>query len=209
MALSFADRSQMKNQAEHVSDEDAFESAAVLAAELISYARLSLKLDSERTDLTVRDCLEFAIKNGIPKAEDWPLLGSTVKKPPPSYKPALVSMKGKVVEHEELGEARESLKYQAVEAKLHVFSPQIELQQDAIYFGASGEAAKYVGLREGIIVAVEKIYGKSIATVKVWYKKQFITVKVPLSSGFASEDIELHYYLLTFGVPCLSREILS
>ncbi|CAA7035594.1 unnamed protein product [Microthlaspi erraticum] len=204
---------------EYDPEHDASESAAVVAAELISYARLAKKLDSVRTEysarylldniachqcLTVSKCLDFALKNGIPKAEDWPRLGSTATKPPPSYKPDLVSMKGEVVEPEYLDEALELLKYQAVGAKLHVFTPHIELQQEAIYCGPSGEPAKYVGLRDGIIVAVEKIYGKSIATVKVWYKKQFVIVKVALSRGFFSEDIELTLLLVDFCVPRLS-----
>ncbi|XP_010442215.1 PREDICTED: uncharacterized protein LOC104725285 [Camelina sativa] len=131
----------VNDQEEH--DESA--SAAIVAADLISSARLALKLDSVHTEysaqylvdnagshgrkLTVKDCLECALNKGIPKAEDWPHLGS-VSKPPSSYKPALVSMKGQVIEPKDIEEARDLLVHQPVGAKLHVFSPHLELQQD-------------------------------------------------------------------------------
>jgi len=130
-------------------DESA--SAAIVAVELISSARLALKLDSVRTEysaqylvdkagsrnlrrrrkLTVKDCLNFALKKGgIPRAEDWPPLGSE-SKTPSSYEPALVSMKGEVIEPKDMDEVPELLVHQsAVGAKLHVFTPHIELQQD-------------------------------------------------------------------------------
>ncbi|CAA7051253.1 unnamed protein product [Microthlaspi erraticum] len=194
-------------------DHDETESAAIVAAELISSARHAAKLDSERTEysarylvdnaagqnLTVRKCLEFALKNGIPKAEDWPLL-----KPPPSYKPDLVSLRGEVVEHEDLEEVHALLKHQTVGAKLHVF------QQNAIYCGSSGETAKYVGLRDGIVEGVEKFKGKSVARVKVWYKKKFITVKVALSRVFYDPwELGLRFCLLTFLSHAYPSEILS
>jgi len=51
--------------------------------------------------------------------------------PPSSYVPALVSMKGEVIEPKNMDEVRELLVHQlAVGAKLHVFTPHIELQQD-------------------------------------------------------------------------------
>ncbi|CAA7053567.1 unnamed protein product [Microthlaspi erraticum] len=202
-------------------EHDASESATVVAAELISSTRLALKLDSERTEyssrylldnaasrsnLTVKKCLEFAIKNGIPKAEDWPLLGSMVKKPPPSYKPDLVFTKGDVFETKDLDQVRELMKYHPVGAKLHVFSPHIELQQDAIYCASSGEPARYVGLRDGVIVGVEKFKGKSMAKVKLWYKKKFVFVKVALSRMFFDESrgIGPTLLLVDFCVPLLS-----
>ncbi|XP_010471249.2 PREDICTED: uncharacterized protein LOC104751067 [Camelina sativa] len=167
--------------------------------EIVNDQEHALKLDSVHTEysaqylvdnagshghkLTVKGCLEFALYKGIPKAEDWPHLGS-VSKPPSSYKPALVSMKGQVIEPKDIEEARDLLVHQPVGAKLHVFSPHLELQQDGIYCGSSGEPASYVGLRDGIILGVEKIYGKSIATVKVWYKRKFIILKVALSRMF-------------------------
>ncbi|EOA37047.1 hypothetical protein CARUB_v10010150mg [Capsella rubella] len=209
-------------------EHDESASAAIVAAELISSARLAQKLDSVHTEysaqylvdntgspgikLTVKDCLEFALNKGIPKAEDWPQLRSESKPPSSSYKPALVSMKGQVIEPKNFEEARDFLVNQLVGAKLHVFSPHIELQQDAIYCGSSGEATSYVGLRDGIILGVEKIQGKSMAIVKVWYKKKFTVLKVALSRMFLCqypaaaglEDIGLTFLLVDFCVPRLS-----
>ncbi|KAL9308975.1 unnamed protein product [Arabidopsis thaliana] len=217
-------------------DYDESASAAVVALDLISSARFALKLDSVYTEysakyvvdnaagshsgrkLTVKDCLEFALnKGGIPKAEDWPRLGSVIT-PPSSYKPDLVSMKGQVIEPQTIEEACDMVVDQPVGAKLHVFKPHIELQQDAsaitgIYCGTSGEPASYVGLRDAIIVGVEKIQGKSIGTVKVWYKKKFIFLKVAMSRWFQlySPDgthtgIKRTDYLVDFCVPRLSMD---
>ncbi|CAA7053569.1 unnamed protein product [Microthlaspi erraticum] len=192
-----------ESETEYDQEHDASESAAVVAAELISSARLSLKLDTVRTEyssryfldnaasrsnLTVKKCIEFAIKNGIPKAEDWPVLGSN--------KPALVFMKGEVIETKYLEDVRELMKFHPVGAKLHVFSPHIELQQDAIYCASSGEPARYVGLRDGVIVGVEKFKGKSMAKVKLWYKKKFVFVKVALSRMFFDESLGIGPSLL-------------
>ncbi|KAL1191006.1 Protein HEAT-INDUCED TAS1 TARGET 5 [Cardamine amara subsp. amara] len=217
MAFTFGTQTEIENDQEH--DESA--SAAVVAVDLISSARLSLKLDSVYTEysaqylvdnsgspglkLTVKNCLEFALNKGIPKADDWPHLGS-VSKPPSSYKPALVSMKGQVIEAEDLEEVCDLLVHQPVGAKLHVFTPQIELQQRGIYCGPSGEPGRYVGLRDGIIVGVEKIQGKSIATVKIWHKKKFTFFKVALSRMFvlSSLGIEPTGLLVDFCVPRLS-----
>ncbi|CAH8255453.1 unnamed protein product [Arabidopsis lyrata] len=224
MASTIVGRADIDFDQEH--DESA--SAAIVAVNLISSARLALKLDSVHNEysapylvdkaggsnnrkLTVKDCLTFALKKGgIPKAEDWIPLGSE-SKPPPSYKPALVSMKGKVIEPKDMEEVRELLVHQPVGAKLHVFTPHIELQQDAIYCGPSGEPGSYVGLRDGIIVGTEKFQGKPMATVKVWYKK-FRFLKVALSrmfvhynQGIAIEpDVGPTLLLLDFCVPRLS-----
>ncbi|VVB10765.1 unnamed protein product [Arabis nemorensis] len=172
-------------------EHDSSVSAAIVAVDLISSTRLAHKLDSAYTEysaqylvdnalpkrknrqggtdlkLTVKDCLEFALKKGIPKAEDWPHLGSVLK-PPSSYKPALVSMKGDVIEAKTTNEAWHLSKDQPVAAKLHVFSPQIDLVGEGVYCGPSGEDSGYVGLRDCIIVQEDKIMGKAIATVKVW-----------------------------------------
>ncbi|CAA7028795.1 unnamed protein product [Microthlaspi erraticum] len=206
---------------EHDHEHDESVSAAVVAADLISSTRLALKLDSVHTEysaqyfldkvavagqsLTVKECLEFAFKNGIPKAEDWPLLGSGVK-PSPSHKPALVSMRGKVDEADNFEQVREVLKDQPVGARMHVYTPHIDLQQDGIYCGPSGEAAKFVGLRDVIVLKVEKIYGKSIATVKVWYKKKFVVVKVAVSRMlyFSHLGIGPAGLLVDFCIPRLS-----
>ncbi|KAG7657173.1 hypothetical protein ISN44_As01g042560 [Arabidopsis suecica] len=151
------------------------------------------------------DCLTFALKKGgIPRAEDWPPLGSE-SKTPSSYEPALVSMKGEVIEPKDMDEVRELLVHQsAVGAKLHVFTPHIELQQDAIYCASSGEYARYVGLRDGIVVGTEKIQGKSMAIVKVWYKKKFVVVKVALSRMFYLAGVGPSVLLVDFCVPRLS-----
>ncbi|XP_010462002.1 PREDICTED: uncharacterized protein LOC104742682 isoform X3 [Camelina sativa] len=223
MAFQFGYEPEIETDHEH--DESA--SAAIVAAELISSARLALKLDtvhteysaqylvdnapsSRRRKLTVKGCLEFALKKGIPKAEDWPQLGS-VSKPSSSYKPPLVSMKGQVIEPKNMDQVRDLLLHQPVGAKLHVFSPHVELQQDGIYCGSSGEPATYVGLRDGIVLKVEKIYGKSIATVKIWYKQKFIFLKVALSRMFfhngrrpGMPDIGPTVLLVDFCVPRLS-----
>ncbi|VVB04901.1 unnamed protein product [Arabis nemorensis] len=207
-------------------DHDASVSAAIVAVDLISSARLSLKLDTVYTEysaqylvdnarsrqqrrqdlkLTVKDCLKFVLNKGIPKAEDWPHLGS-VSKPPSSYKPALVSMKGQVIETRNVEEARDWLMHQPVGAKLHVFSPHIDLQQDAIYCGSSGEPSGYVGLRDGIIVEEQMIGGKSIAIVKLWYKNSFRFVNVAMSRMFAdyARGIEPTTLLADYCVPRLS-----
>ncbi|XP_010501962.1 PREDICTED: uncharacterized protein LOC104779303 [Camelina sativa] len=182
-------------------------SAAIVAADLISSTRLKLKLDSVHTEysaqylvdnaagshghkLTVKGCLEFALKNGIPKAEDWPQLGS-VSKPPSSYKPALVTMKGKVVVPKNLEEVVDMLDlvvHQPLGAKLHVLNPHLELQ--GIYCGPTGEPASYVGLRDGIILGVEKIQGKDIATVKIWHKQKFTILKVAMSRWFVQQSLD-------------------
>uniref|UniRef100_A0A1J3EAI3 Uncharacterized protein n=2 Tax=Noccaea caerulescens TaxID=107243 RepID=A0A1J3EAI3_NOCCA len=219
--MKFSSGSDKKFDYEFDEEHDESVSAAVVAVELISSARLSRNLDSVRTEysarylldnnaaspnLTVRACLEFAIKNGLPKAEDWPLLGSSDKQPPPSYKPPLVTMKGEVVEPDDMDEARELLKHQSVGAKVHIFSPHVELQQGAIYCGSSGEPATYMGLRDGIITGVEKFKGKSIAVVKVWYKKKFIFLKVAMSRMFYDGylDIGPTILLVNFCAPRLS-----
>ncbi|KAL1221781.1 Protein HEAT-INDUCED TAS1 TARGET 5 [Cardamine amara subsp. amara] len=220
IAFTFGGYTEIENDQEH--DESA--SAAIVAVDLLSSARLALKLDSVYTEysaqylldnagshglkLTVKDCLQFALNKGLPKADDWPHLGS-MSKPPSSYKPALVSMKGQVIEPKDLEEACDLLVHQPVGAKLHVFSPQIELQQNGIYCGPSGEPGSYVGLRDGIIVRVEKIQGKSIATVKIWYKNKFTFFKVALSRMFGyslgiGTDVELTGLLVDFCVPRLS-----
>ncbi|KAL1215332.1 Protein HEAT-INDUCED TAS1 TARGET 5 [Cardamine amara subsp. amara] len=190
-------------------------SAAMVAVDLLSSARFALKLDSVYTkysaqylvdkakysQVSVKDCLELALKKGIPKAQDWP-----VSNPSSSYKPALVSMKGQVIEPKDMEEVCDFLIHQPVGAKLHVFSPHIDLQQNGIYCGSSGEPASYVGLRDGIIVGVEKIQGKSIATVKIWYKNKFRFLKVALSRMFSnhSRGTGPTFLLVDFCVPRLS-----
>ncbi|KAL9830981.1 hypothetical protein AtNW77_Chr3g0195891 [Arabidopsis thaliana] len=206
---------------------DKVSSAALVVVDLISSTRLALKLDSAYTEysaqylvdhvvasshrlkLTVKNYIAFALNNGgIPKAEDWPQFGS-VSKPLSSYKPALVLMKGQVIEPKNIEEVRDLLVHQLVGAKLHVFSPRN---------GPSGEPASYVGLRDGIIVKVEKIQRKTIGTVKIWYKKKFVFLKVAMARRFArfsqpqdigpgtQPDFGPSLLLVDFCVPRLSME---
>ncbi|CAD5314921.1 unnamed protein product [Arabidopsis thaliana] len=178
------------------------------ALDLISSARFALKLDSVYTEYSAK----YVVDNAGGSHKDWPRLGSVIT-PPSSYKPDLVSMKGQVIEPKTIEEACDMVVDQPVGAKLHVFKPHIELQQDGIYCGTSGEPASYVGLRDAIIIGVEKIQGKSIGTVKVWYKKKFIFLKVAMSRWFQlySPDgthtgIKRTDYLVDFCVPCLSMD---
>ncbi|KFK24575.1 hypothetical protein AALP_AAs45078U000200 [Arabis alpina] len=115
-------------------------------------------------------------------------------------------MKGKVIEATNVQEAYDLLEDQPVGAKLHVFRPQLDLdlQHDGIYCGGSGEVCCYVGLRDGIIVGVEKIQGKSIATVKLWYKNEFRFVKVAMSRMFRRRNIQPTILLVDFCVPPFS-----
>lgn len=69
---------------------------------------------------------------------------------------------------------------------------------------SSGEYARYVGLRDGIVVGTEKIQGKSMAIVKVWYKKKFVVVKVALSRMFYLAGVGPSVLLVDFCVPRLS-----
>ncbi|XP_010441643.1 PREDICTED: uncharacterized protein LOC104724791 [Camelina sativa] len=209
-------------------DYDASEHAAVVAVNLISSARVILKLDSAYTEysaqylvdnagkedvqgesftienvlrymeehvqtkmedrqreidqesrqLTVKDCLECAFKNGLPRREHWGHLGCTFKAPPFGCHFPRVPMKGEVIEAENLDEAVKLLMEQPVGARLHVFSPEIESVGEGIYEGTSGDGTRYVGLRDVMIVAVKMIEGDLVVTVKLCYKKKTSFVKV-------------------------------
>ncbi|XP_010447760.1 PREDICTED: uncharacterized protein LOC104730305 [Camelina sativa] len=183
-------------------DYDASQSAALVAAELISCARLKVKLDTEltrysaqflvdnacpkkedgqRSVLTVKDALAFALKEGIPKEGLWPRLGCLVP-PPPSSASLIprVSLKGIVAEGNDLlGLVNLLLQGQPVGGKMHVWSPEIDSYVNET--APPGYESRYVGLRDVIIVAVEMVEEEILATVKIWYKKKTALIKVSFS----------------------------
>lgn len=149
--------------------------AAMVAVNLLSSARVILKLDNAYTEysaqylvdnacpkkeagqgemdhdcskLTAKDCLEFVLKEGIPKGEEWPHLGCMFK-PPSSYNPARLSMKGEVIEPKNLDEALKFFRQQPIGAGLHVFSPELD---DHV-----GEEVKCCNLK---ILKISDIYDK-------------------------------------------------
>ncbi|CAH2077555.1 unnamed protein product [Thlaspi arvense] len=254
----------MNAQEEH----DASERAAIVAANLISSARVILKLDSEfteysaqflvdnagpkkeemdqqpvtvkdcvdylrdisrpkeetgqgetvqpRPELTVKDCIECALKLGMPRMEHWGHLGCVFKVPPFAFlMPRIPPMKGEVVEAKKLEEAFELLRQQPVGAKLHVFSPQIDRVGEGVYDGPAGggRGTHYVGLRDVIIVSVEKADGDAVAVVKICYKKKTSFMKVSLcrmfvalpSAGQESKVTEPTGLLVDFIIPRLSK----
>ncbi|CAA7022871.1 unnamed protein product [Microthlaspi erraticum] len=165
-----------------------------------------------RRELTVKDCLECAFREGIPRQEHWGHLGCVFKVPPFASLIPRVPMKGEVIEAKELEEAFELLGKQPVGAKLHVFSPQIDSVGEGVYDGP-GEGTSYVGLRDVIICSVEKFKGDSIANVKICYKKKTSFMKVSLTRMFAklssdgdeSQGIMPTGLLVDFIIPRLSK----
>ncbi|XP_019097293.1 PREDICTED: uncharacterized protein LOC104772124 [Camelina sativa] len=123
-------------------DYDASQSAALVAADLISTTRDILKLDTEYTiysaqflvdnacpkkedgqscELTVKDALTFALKQGLSKQVVWAPLGCVSKVVTPfACQIPLVPMKGEVLEATYWEEALELLMQQPVGARLHV-----------------------------------------------------------------------------------------
>ncbi|KAH0894873.1 hypothetical protein HID58_057302, partial [Brassica napus] len=218
-------------------EDDSAERAATVAANLISSARLILKLDSEFTEyspqflvdnalvvkepvqgpprstfttedclehlvdvaspktdaeleemekrrckITVKDCLECAFKEGIPRREHWAHLGCVSKVPPYASLMPRVPVKGEVIEVKKLEDALELLKHGPIGAKLHVFSPDIDrVGEDGVYQGMAGAETRYVGLRDVIIGGVDKVNGVDVATVKICYKKRTSLMKVALN----------------------------
>ncbi|KAL9279840.1 hypothetical protein AtEden1_Chr5g0101521 [Arabidopsis thaliana] len=232
-------------------DYDASQHAAMVAVNLISSARLILKLDTVYTEysaqylvdnagkeddqgemdepssqftienlhqymqpLTVKDCLECAFKKGLPRREHWAHVGCTFKAPPFACHIPRVPMKGEVIETKSLDEAFKLLIKQPVGARLHVFSPDLDNVGEGVYEGLSSLSSKesrYVGLRDVIIVAVNKSEGKTVATVKICYKKKTSFVKVCLSRMFVqlgggeeSQVKEPTGLLVDFCIPRLS-----
>ncbi|OAO95177.1 hypothetical protein AXX17_AT5G17800 [Arabidopsis thaliana] len=223
-------------------DYDASQHAAMVAVNLISSARLILKLDTVYTEysaqylvdnagkeddqgemdepssqeqpLTVKDCLECAFKKGLPRSEQWAHVGCPFKAPPFACQIPRVPMKGEVIETKSLDEAFKLLIKQPVGARLHVFSPELDNVGEGFYEGLSSQSSKesrYVGLRDVIIVAVDKSEGKTVATVKICYKKKTSFVKVlvsrmfvQLGGGEESQVKETAGLLVDFCIPRLS-----
>jgi hypothetical protein len=123
-------------------------------------------------------------------------------------------MKGEVIETKSLDEAFKLLIKQPVGARLHVFSPELDNVGEGFYEGLSSQSSKesrYVGLRDVIIVAVDKSEGKTVATVKICYKKKTSFVKVlvsrmfvQLGGGEESQVKEPAGLLVDFCIPRLS-----
>ncbi|CAH2066402.1 unnamed protein product [Thlaspi arvense] len=80
------------------------------------------EFDQRRRMLTLKDCLDCAFKDGLPKR-----MGCVHKPPPFASLIPRVPMIGRVIEAKTLEEAFNLLKQQPVETKLHVFSPEIDL----------------------------------------------------------------------------------
>uniref|UniRef100_A0A1J3CSY9 Uncharacterized protein n=1 Tax=Noccaea caerulescens TaxID=107243 RepID=A0A1J3CSY9_NOCCA len=222
-------------------DYDESQSAAIVAANLISSARCVLELDSEFTELsaqflvdnaspeqesgqgrrklTVKDCLEIAFKEGIPKLEHWAHLGCIFKPPGIASFIPRVPVKGEVVEAKKLEEGLTLLNQfqQPIGAKLHVFSPQLDrLGDKEIYDGPAGPGGaetRYVGLRDVIICYAKRFKGTTVAKVKICYKKKTSFIKVSLErmflqvpkNGDESQVIEPTLLLVDFCIPRLSK----
>ncbi|RID50687.1 hypothetical protein BRARA_H01395, partial [Brassica rapa] len=157
---------------------------------------------------------ECAFKEGIPRREHWAHLGCVSKVPPYASLIPRVPVKGEVIEAKTLEDAFKLLQHGPVGAKLHVFSPEIDLVgEDGVYDGPSGGGTSYVGLRDVILVAVDKINGEAVGTVKICYKKNTSFINVSLSRMFTtlahhgddSQTIAPTGLLVDFIVPRLSK----
>ncbi|KAL1197181.1 Protein HEAT-INDUCED TAS1 TARGET 1 [Cardamine amara subsp. amara] len=170
------------------------------------------EIDQQRRELTVKDCLEFAFKKGLPRRQHWAHVGCTFKAPPFACQIPRVPMKGQVIEATNLSEALKLVMQQPVGARLHVFSPEFDRVGEGIYGGPSGnDGSRYVGLRDVVIVAVKPIEGKTVVTVQIVYKKKTSFVKVsvrnmilPLNGDDESQVIEPTCLLVDFCIPRLS-----
>ncbi|XP_010447810.1 PREDICTED: uncharacterized protein LOC104730347 [Camelina sativa] len=138
----------------------------------------------QRPDVTVKECLQFAFKKGLPRREHWAHLGCVSKVPPFACQIPRVPMNGEVMEATNWDEALELAMQQPVGARLHVFSPEFDrrLGEKGIYDGPSGKGTRYVGLRDVIVVEAARINGKDVATVQICYKKKTYFVKVAVKS---------------------------
>ncbi|XP_006412791.2 protein HEAT-INDUCED TAS1 TARGET 4 [Eutrema salsugineum] len=189
--------------------------------ECIEYLEYIVRLEEEpgqgeanqqRPELTVKDCLECAFKKGMPKAEHWGHVGCVFKVPKFAAAIPRVPMKGQVIEAKTFEDAFKLLVKQPVGAKLHVFSPEIELVgEDGVYEGPSVAGTRYLGLRDVIWIAVEE----KVATVRICYKKETLDVKVSLDrmllalpgdgDGEETQLTEPTGLLVDFIVPRLSK----
>ncbi|CAN6827156.1 unnamed protein product [Brassica oleracea] len=172
------------------------------------------KQQQRRSKITVKDCLECAFKEGIPRYGHWAHLGCVSPVPPFASLMPRVPVKGEAIEAKELKDAFELLEHGPVGAKLHVFSPEIDLVgENGVYRGPSSNGTSYVGLRDVILVAAEKIKGEAVGTVKIRYKKKTSFMNVSLSqmftrlaqSGDESQTIEPTGLLVDFIVLRLSQ----
>lgn len=94
--------------------------------------------DQQRlSKITVKDCLECAFKEGIPKRESWAHLGCV--SPVPAFAAFMprVPMRGKVIEVEKVEDAVKLMKDHLIGAKLLVFSPEIERVGNVHYLSLS------------------------------------------------------------------------
>ncbi|CAA7022872.1 unnamed protein product [Microthlaspi erraticum] len=170
--------------------------------------------DQERPELTVKDCLECAFRDGLPRRGQWGHLGCVSKVPPFACLIPRVPMNGEVVETEKWEEAVELLGKHPIGAKLHVFSPEIDLVDDevGVYEGPSGAGSSYVGLRDVMVTGEGKteMGDKKVAQVRICYKKKtkFIAVsldRVLTSLGDESQVIEPTGLLSDFIIPRFSQ----
>ncbi|KAJ0247462.1 hypothetical protein HA466_0168630 [Hirschfeldia incana] len=151
------------------------------------------KQRQRRAKITVKDCLECALKEGIPRYEHWGHLGCVSKVPPYAVLMPRVPVKGEVVEAKKLEDAFKLLQDGPVGAKLHVFSPAIDLVgEDGVYDGPAGGGTSYVGLRDVMLAAVSKINGEAVGVVKICYMKKTRYLNVSLRRMFAT--LALHGY---------------
>ncbi|EFH48056.1 predicted protein [Arabidopsis lyrata subsp. lyrata] len=177
------------------------------------------EMDQQSSQLTIENLLQYMEANvwnkredkGLPRREHWAHVGCTFKAPPFACHIPRVPMKGEVVETKSLDEALKLLKQQPVGARLHLFSPEIDRVGEGLYDGPSSNGSSYVGLRDAIIVAVDKSEGKFVATVKICYKKKTSFVKVCMRRMFVqlngdeeSQVKEPTGLLVDFCIPRLS-----
>ncbi|EOA26409.1 hypothetical protein CARUB_v10023817mg [Capsella rubella] len=166
------------------------------------------EVDRPRRELTVKECLAFAFKKGLPRSGHWAHLGCSFKAPPFACQIPRVPMKGEVIEATYLDEAWKLFKQQPTGARLHVFTPEFDLVGEGIYKGPSGNGTSYVGLRDVIVVKLEIIEGEPVVTVQMCYKKKTLFVKVsvrsmslPLNGDDESQVTEPTTLLVDFCIP--------
>ncbi|CAB89041.1 putative protein [Arabidopsis thaliana] len=184
---------------------DKVSSAAIVVVDLISSTRLALKLDSAYTEYSAQYLVDHVVASSH-------RLKLTVK----NYI-AFALNNGGIPKAEDWPQ-----KY----VTCWCINPWEQNSMCSVHVsalallgnGPSGEPASYVGLRDGIIVKVEKIQRKTIGTVKIWYKKKFVFLKVAMARRFArfsqpqdigpgtQPDFGPSLLLVDFCVPRLSME---
>ncbi|KAG2245402.1 hypothetical protein Bca52824_092713 [Brassica carinata] len=163
------------------------------------------EMDERCSTLTLKDCLEFALRDGLPKTEHWTHLGC-VQKPPP-----FASL---IPRAETSEEASVLLMDQPVGAELHVFRPEFDLVSSGFYEGPSGPESRYVGLRDVMITGNGMTEGGPFLEVKIVYKKKESFLKVsttrmltslPNDSGEETQLTEPTGLLVDFIIPRFSN----